>query len=132
MIGLDSNVLIRYLARDDEAQFRAAERAILSAVEAGEPIRIALPVLLETIWVLRRLYSVDRLRIAEIVQALLDLSAFVLEDEAIVEAALDAHQGGGADMADCLIGFANASAGCRTTLTFDLRAAKAPGFQLLD
>jgi predicted nucleic-acid-binding protein len=131
LIGLDSNVVIRYLTRDDERQFLAAERAILSAVEAGELIHLSIPVLMETVWVLQLAYAVDRRRIAEVLQAFLDLPAFVLEHEALVEAALDAFQSSSADFADCLIGFVNVGAGCRCTLTFDARAAKAPSFELL-
>ena len=131
MIGLDSNVLVRYLTRDDEQQFRAAERAILSAVEAGEAIHVCIPVLMETVWLLRSTYGVDRRRIAEILQALLDIRAFALENEPTVEAALDAFQSSSADFADCLIGLTNVGVGCRSTLTFDARAAKAPAFELL-
>ncbi len=128
MIGLDTNVVVRYLARDDEGQFRAAEAAILAASRAGEPLFICLPVLLETVWVLQRAYAIDRSGVAGALQALLESPDLVLENEPLVEAALDAFQDGPADFADYVIGIGNAAAGCRHTLTFDERAAKVPAF----
>lgn len=128
MIGLDTNVVVRYLTRDDQAQFEAAERAILAAVRSGEPLFVCLPVLLETVWVLQRAYAIDRSGIAAALQALLESPDFVLESEPLVEAALDAFEGGPADFADYVIGIGNGGAGCRHTLTFDARAAKLAGF----
>jgi predicted nucleic-acid-binding protein len=129
VIGLDTNVVVRYLTRDDEDQFRAAEAVIRVAARTGEPVFIGLPVLLETVWVLQRAYAVDRSAVASTLQALLESPDIVLENEPLVEAALDAFQTGTADFADYVIGIGNAAAGCRHTLTFDERAAKAPSFE---
>lgn len=129
MIGLDTNVLVRYLTRDDEAQFKAAAAAIRSAVRAGETLLVCIPVLLETAWVLQRAYAVERAGLARTVQALLESPDLVLENEPLVEAALDAFQSGSADFADYVIGLGNVAAGCRHTLTFDERAAKVPAFK---
>lgn len=126
MIGLDTNVVVRYLTRDDEGQFRAAEAVMRAAARTGEPVYIGLPVLLETVWVLQRAYAVDRSAVASTLQALLESPDIVLENEPLVEAALDAFQTGSADFADYVIGIGNAAAGCRHTLTFDERAAQAP------
>ena len=129
MIGLDTNVVVRYLTRDDEGQFRSAEAVIRAAARTGEPVFICLPVLLETVWVLQRAYAVDRSGVASTLQALLESPEIVLENEPLVEAALDAIQTGSADFADYVIGIGNAAAGCRHTLTFDERAAQAPTFE---
>ncbi len=131
MIGLDSNVLVRYLTRDDEAQFAAATAAISAVAAAGERLYVCFAVLLETVWVLDRSYRTDRAGIARAVQALLENPDTVFENERLVEAALDAFQTGPADFADYLIAFGNLSAECRHTLTFDERAAKCPGFRFL-
>jgi predicted nucleic-acid-binding protein len=127
--GLDTNVVVRYLTRDDEGQFRAAEGVMRAAARTGEPVYIGLPVLLETVWVLQRAYAVDRSAVASTLQALLESPDIVLENEPLVEAALDAFQTGSADFADYVIGIGNAAAGCRHTLTFDERAAQAPTFE---
>lgn len=129
MIGLDTNVVVRYLTRGDEGQFRAAEAVMRAAARTGEPVYIGLPVLLETVWVLQRAYAVDRPAVASTLQALLESPDIVLENEPLVEAALDAFQTGSADFADYVIGIGNAAAGCRHTLTFDERAAQAPTFE---
>jgi predicted nucleic-acid-binding protein len=129
VIGLDTNVVVRYLTRDDEGQFRAAEAVMRAAARTGEPVYIGLPVLLETVWVLQRAYAVDRSAVASTLQALLESPDIVLENEPLVEAALDAFQTGSADFADYVIGIGNATAGCRHTLTFDERAAQAPTFE---
>ena len=131
MIGLDTNVLVRYLTRDDEAQFTAAATAINAAIAAGEQTYVCLAVLLETVWVLDRAYGVDRTGIARTLQGLLETADTVLENEPLVEAALDAFQAGRADFADYVISLGNLAAGCRHTLTFDERAEKYPGFSVL-
>jgi predicted nucleic-acid-binding protein len=131
VIGLDSNVLVRYLTRDDEAQFVAAAKAIDAIAATGEKAYVCMAVLLETAWVLDRSYGTDRAGIARAVRGLLETADLVLEDEPLVEAALDAFQTGPADFADYVIAFGNLSAGCGRTLTFDERAAKCFGFDLL-
>jgi predicted nucleic-acid-binding protein len=131
VIGLDSNVLVRYLTRDDEAQFAMADKAISAIAAGGEKAYVCMAVLLETTWVLDRSYGTDRAGIARALRGLLETADIVLEDEPLVEAALDAFQTGPADFADYVIAFGNLSAGCGHTLTFDGRAAKCPGFRML-
>jgi predicted nucleic-acid-binding protein len=131
VIGLDTNVLVRYLTRDDPAQFAVAERAIRSAVAQGDQLYICLPVLLETAWVLARAYRVDRASLALVVSRLLSASEFVIEREDAVEGALAAFQAGRAGFADCLIAALNAAAGCGHTLTFDAGTAGMPAFRVL-
>lgn len=131
MIGLDSNVLVRYLTRDDEAQFALADKAINAIAAAGEKAYVCMAVLLEATWVLDRSYGTDRAGIARALRGLLETADIVLENEPLVEAALEAFQTGPADFADYVIAFGNLSAGCARTLTFDGRAAKCAGFDLL-
>ena len=131
MIGLDTNVVVRYLTRDDEAQFKAAQSAVQAARRAQEPLFIGVWVLLETVWVLQRAYGVDRSGLAKTIHALLESSDLILEHEALVEAALDAFQTGTADFADYAIGLGNLAAGCRHTLTFDEQAARFGAFKAM-
>ena len=129
MIGLDTNVVVRFLTRDDEAQFKGAQSAIQAARRAQEPLFIGIPVLLETVWVLQRAYGIDRNGVAKTIHGLLESSDLILEREALVEAALDAFQTGSADFADYVIGLGNLAAGCRHTLTFDDQAARFAAFR---
>lgn len=128
MIGLDTNVLVRFLVRDDEAQYERARRLIRREAQVGEPACISLPVLLEAEWVLRSRYQFGK---AEILNAFSDLLSAVdltFEDEAAIEEALFVWQEASAQFADCLIGARYRALGCSATATFDQGARKLPGF----
>jgi predicted nucleic-acid-binding protein len=128
MIGLDTNVLVRFLVRDDEAQFEKARRLIRREASAGKCVFISLPVLLETEWVLRSRYSLKKVEIVDAISGLLDATEVEFEDEPGVEQALFIWRDSTADFADCLIGAHNRRLGCKATATFDARAVKLPGF----
>jgi predicted nucleic-acid-binding protein len=128
MLGIDTNVLVRYLVRDDEAQFEKARKLIKREVAAGRRVFVSHLVLLETEWVLRSRYNQSKKMIIEAVSGLLDAIDVQFEDEPAVEEALFIWKDAPADFADCLIGARNRRLGCRATATFDARAAKLPGF----
>lgn len=128
MIGLDTNVLVRFLVQDDRVQFARAQRLLEREARRGESVLVSLLVLLETEWVLRSRYGLAKSEIADALSALLDSVELRVEDEAAVEQALFAWRDSGADFADCLIGACNRQLGCAATATFDARAAKVPGF----
>ncbi|MBM3345924.1 MAG: type II toxin-antitoxin system VapC family toxin [Betaproteobacteria bacterium] len=128
MLGIDTNVLIRYLIRDDEAQFEKARRLIRREVSAGRRIFLSLLVLLEAEWVLRSRYGLSKTEIAATVSALLGAVDIQLEDEPAVEEALYVWNDNAADFTDCLIGVRNRRLGCSATATFDTRAARIAGF----
>lgn len=121
MLGLDTNVLVRYLVRDDEAQFEKARKLFRREVTAGRRVFVSLLVLLETEWVLRSRYGLSREQMAEALSALLDASDVQFEDESAVEEALFVWKDANADFADCLIGARNRRLGCRATATFDAK-----------
>jgi predicted nucleic-acid-binding protein len=124
MIGIDTNVLVRFLVRDDSAQFEAARRLFNREVSAGHPVLVSLLVLLETEWVLRSRYALAKPEIAKAFSVLLETADVSFEDEPSVEAALYVWKDSQAEFADCLIGIRNAQLGCRATATFDRKAAK--------
>ena len=128
MLGIDTNVLIRFLVRDDEAQFDRARKLIKREVSAGRRVFVNQLVLLETEWVLRSRYGVHKNQIMESISGLLDANDVQFEDEPSVEEALFIWRDTAADFADCLIGAKNRRLGCRTTASFDVRASKLPGF----
>ena len=128
MLGLDTNVLVRFLVRDHEAQFERARRLIKREVGAQEKVLISLLVLLETEWVLRSRYSLQKNQIMNAISGLLDATELELEDEPTIEEALYLWKDSAADFADCLIGAHHRRLGCRATATFDARAIKLPGF----
>lgn len=128
MLGLDTNVLVRFLVRDDEAQFDKARKLIKREVAAGHLVFVSQLVLQEAEWVLRSRYGLPKQQIVEVVSGLLDATDVQLEDEAAIEEALFTWKDATAGFADCLIGARNRRLGCRATATFDAKAAKLPGF----
>ena len=131
-IAIDTNVLVRLLVRDDEAQFQAASRLVEQADAAGEPLLIGLGVLLETEWVLRSRYRLDKAAIAAIFARLLETDGVVLEYEPTAEEALYIwNQHPSADFANCLHNARAAQLRCTRFVTFDAGAARLPRGELL-
>jgi len=128
MLGVDTNVLVRYLTRDDKSQYGKARRLIAREVAKGEPVLVSLLVLLETEWVLRSRYELAKADIVTAFSALLDTTDLAFEDEPSVENAIYSWKDSAAEFADCLIEARNRRIGCRATATFDSRALKLPGF----
>ena len=128
MLGIDTNVLVRFLVRDDEAQFEKARRLIKREVAAGRRVFVSQLVLLETEWILRSRYGLPKFETVATVSGLLDAADIQFEDEAAIEEALFVWKDSAADFADCLIGARNRRLGCRATATFDAKASKVPDF----
>jgi predicted nucleic-acid-binding protein len=128
VLGLDTNVLVRYLVRDDQPQFEKARRLIKRESDKGEPVLVSLLVLLETDWVLRSRYELSKPEILSAFSTLLDVADLAFEDEPSVEHALYSWKDSAADFADCLIEARNLRLGCQATATFDGKALKLPGF----
>ncbi|MEP6701884.1 MAG: type II toxin-antitoxin system VapC family toxin [Betaproteobacteria bacterium] len=131
MLGIDTNVLVRFLVRDDEAQFEKARRLIKREIGAGESVFVSLPVLLETEWVLRSRYGARKTEIIGAFSGLLGALEVEIEDLAAVEETLFVWKDSVADFADCLIGAHNRRIGCRATVTFDAKAGKLRDFVVL-
>ncbi|MEP7313647.1 MAG: type II toxin-antitoxin system VapC family toxin [Pseudomonadota bacterium] len=128
MLGLDTNVLVRYLVGDDQLQFEKARRLIKRESGKGEPALVSLLVLLETEWLLRSQYELSKPEILSAFSALLDVADLAFEDEPSIEHALYSWKDSAADFADCLIEARNRRLGCEATATFYARAMKLAGF----
>jgi predicted nucleic-acid-binding protein len=128
MIGLDTNVLVRFLVRDDEAQFERARRLIRRETSTGEAVMISLMVVLETESVLRSRYRLTKDEILTAFSGLLDAAELQFEDEASLEQALYLWRDFSAQLADCLIGARYWALDCRATASFDADALRLPGF----
>ncbi|MFM9912360.1 MAG: PIN domain-containing protein [Methylophilaceae bacterium] len=131
MIGIDTNVLVRYLVRDDEAQFQLADTLIKDCIAAGQPVLMSLLVVLEVEWVLRSRYRIAKSEIVAVLIKLLETRETVFEDEESLEEALHTWKDGGADFADCLIVAKSRRLGCSSLMTFDTKASVLPGAKLL-
>ncbi len=126
MIGIDTNVLVRYLAQDDPVQSPKAT-AFFERLTARNPGYVNLVALAETAWVLDRYYELPRAELAGALEALLQVDVIEVQKERAVFQALQIFKEGCA-FADALIGALNHEAGCARTMTFDRRAARMAGF----
>lgn len=132
MRGLDTNVLVRFLLRDDPRQAKVAKAAIDEALAAGSPLFLSLLVVLETEWVLRACADLEKLAIVRVFKQLLESRDLNFEDEESLEEALYLYEDSKAEFADCLLVARYLRLGCSSMLTFDARAARLPGTELLD
>ena len=128
MLGLDTNVLVRFLVQDDAEQFERARRLIKREVAQNEPVLISLFVLIETEWVLRSRYALPKSDIITVFSSLLDAVELTFEDEPSIEEAVFLWKDSACEFADCLLNARHRRLGCRATATFDSKAAKTPGF----
>jgi predicted nucleic-acid-binding protein len=129
--ALDTNVVVRFLVRDDEAQARTARRLVEEAERRREPLWMGNGVLLECLWVLEAAYGCRREEILDAVRALRLMAAIVCESPEAVDEFLQVAQQEKTELDDLLIGVLGRHAGCDTVLTFDPRAGRSGYFSLL-
>lgn len=131
MIGIDTNIIVRLLTRDDPAQFEAAV-SLVKASSAAAPLFVNPMVIVETVWVLERAYKVDPPVARHQVAGLLDTVEIRVPETLRMENweqwFMSTHPG----FSDVIIADINRANGCEKTMTFDRKAAKSvPGMELL-
>jgi predicted nucleic-acid-binding protein len=131
VIGLDTNVLVRYIAQDEPRQSAAAAR-LIESFSAEAPGFVSTVALVETVWVLARAYKTQRAAVADVIEGLLRARELVVEDAETHYLALGAFRASSADYADAVIAQAGRRAGCEETVTFDRRAAEGATMRLLE
>jgi predicted nucleic-acid-binding protein len=129
VIGIDTNVLVRYLAQDDPVQSGIATQLIEQRLTSQEPGFISVVAMTETAWVLARAYDVEGKELAATIERLLQADRLVVEHEQQVFAAVIALREGRRSFADALIGALGALAGCSCTVTFDQKALRLADFE---
>jgi predicted nucleic-acid-binding protein len=131
MIGLDTNVLVRYLTQDDAIQSRKATEIIERQLTVAKPGFVSVVVIVETVWVLDRAYGFSAKEVAAAIERMLQVEVLAIENEQEVFTAMLTLKAGRGSFADALIAQLAARAGCIHTLTFDTKALRLPGFKLL-
>lgn len=131
MIGIDTNVLVRYLAQDDPKQSAIATRFIEGRLAVENPGFVSTVTLCEMVWVLAESYGADRKRIRDVIEGLLATKQLVIERSELVWRSLRVWEGVPADFSDALIGQLAIAHGAEKTVTFDRTAARLAGFELL-
>ena len=129
MIGLDTNVVVRYLTHDDPVQTATAEK-VINSLSSDEPGFLSLIVVAEIVWVLESLYRFKKDEIERVLETLLRSRELVIERAEIVSQALRKFAVSRADFADCLIERCGYAADCDHTVSFHRKAATA-GMRLL-
>jgi predicted nucleic-acid-binding protein len=131
MIGLDTNILIRYIVQDHPAQASKATAIMERELTEENPGFVSIVVIVETAWVLDRSYGFATDKIAAVIERILQMEALYVENEREVFTAIIALKERRGSFADALIAALGAKAGCDRTLTFDRKAMRIPGFMLL-
>jgi predicted nucleic-acid-binding protein len=127
MTGLDANILVRLVIEDDASQFAVVKR-MMDGFTEDDPGFISLVALAEMVWVLRRVYGVPSLEVADVVERLLQTESLVVQNADEAYLAVRSVQSGTGTFADALIAALGQWAGCYTTLTFDVKASRLDGF----
>lgn len=129
MVGIDTNVLLRYLLKDDPAQYAVAAE-FFDSLTPEAPGFITHVSLVETYWVLRRGKGMSRDTCLAAIRALVETDALEFDDgESVVRALTLAEDG--ADFADALIEGTMELFGVTETVTFDRSAAGRLGWRVL-
>jgi len=130
MIGLDTNILVRYLAQDDPTQSPKAREIFERRLTEENPGFVSIVAMVETVWVLERAYELTTDEIAEAVERMLQTDVLVVENEQEVFTAMIALKEGQGSFGDAVIAALGVKRGCSCTLTFDRKALRLPGFEL--
>jgi predicted nucleic-acid-binding protein len=131
MIGLDTNVLIRYLTQDDRVQSAKATAILEGRLTPKNTGFVSVVAMVETVGVLDRAYGLTAQEIATAVERMLQVEVLTIENEQEVFTAMVALKQGRGSFADALIAELGARAGCTRTLTFDQKALRLPSFELV-
>lgn len=128
MIGLDTNILVRYLAQDDPVQSPKAVELIERRLTEENPAFVSVVAMVETAWVLERAYGLTDPEIAACIERVLQIEVFVVENEQQIFTAMIALKDGRGTFSDALILALGDKAGCSRTVTFDRKALRLTGF----
>jgi predicted nucleic-acid-binding protein len=131
VIGLDTNVIVRYLAQDDVRQAAIATRLIEGSLSAEARGFVSIVTLAEIVWVMSSNYRAARAAVADIVEGLLTAPQLAIEKADVIWRALRAFRESKADFSDAVIVELGRDTGCTKTVTFDRNAAAHPGFEML-
>jgi len=131
VIAVDTNVLVRFLVRDDEKQAEVVRKRLKRAERERECLKIPLLVVLEMVWVLESAYEKTKTEILDAIRDMRQMPVFEFEADGVVERFLNDGDKHKVDLADILIAHSAETAGCEGGITFDRAAAKLSFFTLL-
>jgi predicted nucleic-acid-binding protein len=130
MIGIDTNVLVRYLVQDDKVQSLQASKLIENVISVDEPGFITLITLVEVVWVLNSCYGVNKTQLCSMIKMVLETKQLLIEQAESCYRALRVFESSNGDFSDALIATISKDAGCSETVTFD-KKAQSVGMKLI-
>lgn len=131
MKAIDTNVLVRFLVRDDELQARTIYNIFKQAEADKEEFFVPLLVVLEMLWVLESVYKIPREEILDSLNELLLMPILKFEAQSVIQGFIFSAREGKVDLSDLLIAHSAKISGCECILTFDKRASKFKLFKLI-
>lgn len=132
MIGLDTNVVVRLLLADDKGQTQRAVKVLERAQADGIAVMLTLEVIQEVEWVLRSSAKKTKSEFLGVARKLLETRDIEIHNEAVLEQALRTYEKSTADFSECLFLAHYQQLGCESMLTFDIKAARMAGVELVD
>jgi predicted nucleic-acid-binding protein len=131
VIGIDTNILVRFLVRDDTKQANKVYRIFKNAEDNNSAMFVSTLVVLELLWVLESVYKVDRLDILDSISQMMLMPALQFENKGVIQSFIPAARTSTFDLSDLLIAHTAKNDGCELVLTFDKKASKYEYFELI-
>lgn len=129
-IGLDTNLIVRYLTDDDPEQADAVEE-LFRSYEKDTTFVINEVVLAELNWVLISVYNYSKANFIETINQIFNTRNITFSKPVLVKEACEIYAKNEADFSDCYLGVLNRNEDCETTFTFDKKASQHSNFTLL-
>lgn len=130
MIGIDTNVLVRYLVQDDRVQSLQASKLIEEVISVDKPGFITLITLVEVVWVLKSCYGINKTELCSMIKMVLETKQLLIEQTESCYRALRVFESSNGDFSDALIVTVSKYSGCSETVTFD-KKAQSVGMKLI-
>ena len=132
MIGIDTNVLARYLIEDDEKQTQKAVELIDKYSGDNAAIFINNIVICELVWVLKRGYNYPKPQLVKLLKEIITTIEFCVEDSKVLWESISEYENSSVDFSDILIGNFNVARGCIHSFTFDKKASNLESFSPIE
>jgi predicted nucleic-acid-binding protein len=132
MIGIDTNILVRYIVQDDKQQADLATYLLEERLNDKNRGLVSAVVLCELVWVLSRAYGYGKEQVSEVLRTMLASADLVIDRMDDAFRALREYERGAADFSDYYIGQMNHTLNAETTYTLDQKAAVGSRFTPLE
>ncbi|HEX9849739.1 PIN domain-containing protein [Candidatus Deferrimicrobium sp.] len=116
---VDTSVILRILVKEDDGKVAAVERLLLSARRSGKRLHVLPVAILEVVWVLEKVYKLDRRSIRELADAILNTGELIVENGEVFRKALAVYEEKNVKFADAVMGAWGIARGLKTVYTYD-------------